>query len=61
MRPSGGGGGGSRDVPCLNFKPCHVGISEGCHVAVAISCNVGMLQSELCLIIRTKNHYNWPL
>ena len=23
-------------VPCLNFKPCHVAISEGLHVAVGI-------------------------
>ena len=31
------GGGGVLMVPCLNFKPLHVAISEGSHVAVGIS------------------------
>ena len=37
VRGGGGGGGRRMDVPRLNFKHCHVTISEGSHVAVAIS------------------------
>ena len=32
-----GGGGGGVHVPHLNFKSCHVAISEGPYVAVGIS------------------------
>ena len=37
MRPCWGGGGGGMHVPRINFKSCHVEISEGPYVAVGIS------------------------